>query len=59
MDPDENIRKQLEIAMRITTEECTNEQIIQGACELAELVRALDGWITRGGFIPARWHALT
>lgn len=27
----------------------------QSADELVDLVRALDEWITRGGFLPEQW----
>jgi hypothetical protein len=26
-------------------------------CDLVELVAALDGWISGGGFLPAAWNA--
>ena len=53
-------------AMRTTTahllqlhrQEPTEEQelaIVSASARLAELVSALDGWLSAGGFIPAQW----
>lgn len=46
MDPDENLKEQLEIAEGDDDEDLAR---------LAELVSGLDGWIERGGFLPQRW----
>jgi hypothetical protein len=67
MDPDANLKEQLELAARSQKiwDECsedgcfTEEQEIelsQLAFRLSELVEALDGWITKGGHYPKRWR---
>ena len=52
MDPNENLREQREIAERIVR---CHEDETNDALALAELVLALDGWLQRGGFMPAEW----
>lgn len=53
MDPDVNLAKQLRIADRILE---SDESDRLGATELAELVIALNEWLSRGGFLPAAWR---
>ena len=56
MDPDANLAELCELA-RIIIEADEDEVDAADARRLAELVEALDGWITGGGFLPARWRA--
>ena len=49
MDPDENLREQLEIASRSVESEHDDLR------RLAELVESLHEWITRGGVRPTAW----
>lgn len=58
MDPDANLREQLELAERLNDENGygPGEDMSADAARLAELVLALDGWIRRGGFLPERWR---
>lgn len=52
MDPDANLEEQLRIAKRVLDADgCDAGDIVR----LAELVDALDGWISKGGFLPKRW----
>jgi hypothetical protein len=53
MDPNENLKQQLAIARAILADKSDHSF---GAVQLAELVEALDGWITKGGFLPDRWR---
>jgi len=53
MDPDINLREQLRLAQEILE---TEEGIAWRANELAELVLALDQWLTAGGCQPERWR---
>jgi hypothetical protein len=55
MDPEANLAEQRRLA----------DAILQGtptaadgrrAVRLAELVEALDGWLSSGGFLPAAWR---
>lgn len=62
MDPNANLEEQRQIAARMRRRfECdrVNEvsTIAQAADgdRLAELVQALDDWLTRGGFKPVAW----
>ena len=53
MDPTANLREQLEIARRMTNSiDCPGD-----GDRLAELVAALDDWLTHGGFLPDQWAA--
>lgn len=72
MDPEANLKEQLDICQRMKkrTDEFNQdenqwgsgdvmdwqkEQADDGA-RLAELVEALNEWITRGGFLPPSWR---
>ena len=68
MDPNANIARQRELVREIQkldaiaqqdglTPETADDTMV-AACELAELVQALDGWLCRGGFRPSGWDAL-
>lgn len=62
MDPDANLKEQLSLIRRFLDLEVNKltgpemGSLVYDACRLAELVEALDGWITRGGFVPERWQ---
>lgn len=66
MDPDANLARQLEISNEISniwaglTDHGGQEEMEQATSdlgiELAELVEALNRWITRGGFLPKEWR---
>jgi len=57
MDPDANLEEQLELAAEaIESIENGAEVHVDDVERLAELVLALDGWITNGGFLPKRWR---
>ena len=68
MDPNANLREQREHVRDIyaindsadsDTGEYTEDQelaLVGHASRLAELVEALDGWITGGGFLPSAWN---
>jgi hypothetical protein len=53
MDPNANLEEMREIAKTILS----GEEYDTGydAVRLAELVEALDEWITKGGFLPKAW----
>jgi hypothetical protein len=66
MDPMANLMDQLETAKYIlkTWDNCTEDgeltyaqqvDVANKANELAELVIALDEWISTGGFLPRKW----
>lgn len=53
MDPDANWAEQKRIAHRLLNETYDNdEDKIRDAERLAELVDALDQWLSKGGFSP-------
>jgi hypothetical protein len=58
VDPTKNLEEQLRIASRIV-EAYENERDlnVDDCGQLAELVIALDSWITRGDYLPASWEA--
>jgi len=55
MDPNENLKQQQALAHAILDAD-TNVDTTFDAWRLAELVQALDEWITSGGFTPAEWR---
>lgn len=56
MDPNANLEEQLRIASRLV-EAVDNERPVdpEDYARLAELVIALDNWISGGGALPERW----
>lgn len=52
MDPNETLRRIRSLVLQIEKDE---SGMAHGAEELAELVRALDHWMSRGGFAPYEW----
>jgi len=60
MDPTANLREQLEIVRAILDlerEPIEPARLRIAAERLAELVEALNGWLSRGGFLPVQWRA--
>lgn len=61
MDPNitlEELRRLSDHILTMTDAENTEPDVDIGwedARSLAEYVQALDGWISRGGFLPAEW----
>jgi len=55
MDPDENLKEQLQLAGAIIHLADQDYDATEDAVRLAELVRALNDWISRGGFLPGAW----
>lgn len=53
MDPNETLRR-LRIAYKIILND-EPEVDADSAIDLAELCEALDGWLSRGGFLPGAW----
>lgn len=51
MDPNTNREEQMELARQLC------EGRVGPAARLAELVLALDEWLSRGGFPPRAWTA--
>ena len=60
MDPNENLKEQLEIVEWLQeqdyTEDGTMDRYLAKSLRLAALVEALNDWIVKGGFIPEKWH---
>ncbi len=59
MDPNANLEQQLVLAAKIQSDyaDAEGNGIDQDdANRLAELVLALDGWLSRSGFRPERWR---
>jgi len=54
MDPNENLRRLRELYKQII-ERDEYEGVYHQACEMADLIEALDNWLTKGGFLPADW----
>lgn len=56
MDPDENLRQQLQLAGAIIHLADEDYDATDDAVHLAELVQAMNDWIQRGGFLPEQWE---
>ena len=67
MDPTANLREQLDLAAESQQiwDECPedgeftadqNHRLGEICIRLGELVEALNGWITKGGFYPKQWR---
>lgn len=55
MDPNANLEEQRELAKAILESHSWQKESIQ---RLAELVQALDRWLSGGGFLPQDWNKL-
>lgn len=56
MDPNENLKEQRRISRLLLGRTYLTQSEIDGyAQELAELVEALDEWMSKGGFPPDAW----
>lgn len=51
MDPNETLRRIRSLVLMIE-----KDVTAENAQELAELTRALDGWMSKGGFAPTEWQ---
>lgn len=58
MDPNANLEEMRRLADQIIAADgCDDARIPPNAAErLAELVQALDAWISKGGFLPRDWQ---
>ena len=57
MDPNANLTEQRQLAQRIIDDEESGQGMSKrDADRLAELVIALDEWLSSGGFKPAAWQ---
>ena len=60
MDPDANLREQLELANWLIANDAVADDVADHrkakAERLADLVEALNGWLTAGGFLPTSWE---
>ncbi len=54
-DPNENLREQLELAGMLQDEALEGDAIRMGG-KLAELVQAMNEWLSGGGALPAAWE---
>ena len=57
MDPEANLKEQLELAEQISN--CHDQNVVideDDARRLSDLVLAMNGWIIRGGFLPHSWN---
>lgn len=56
MDPNANLTEQREIVARMLDEtQESPDGFANDALRLAELIQALDEWISNGGFLPIQW----
>jgi len=60
MDPDANLAEQQLLRARLRADRRyqsarSREDVRQDRHRLKELVEALDGWLSRGGFPPKAW----
>ena len=56
MDPEANLEEQRRLVKSINKARDNEQDVDQDDIHrLAELVEALDEWISRGGFLPSPW----
>ena len=55
MDPNATLEQLRQLAVQVLNPDREDALVDEAAEEMAELVRALDDWISRGGFLPAAW----
>ena len=51
MNPTENIKRQLELVQLVKTHMATYKDIE----ELADLITAMDSWMSNNGYLPLTW----
>jgi hypothetical protein len=57
MDPNANLKEQKEIVRwLLDTNEENADELSKKAERLANLVEALDEWLSKGGFLPDAWR---
>ncbi len=61
MDVNANLSELTTLAasLAVTIETGVSDPSPDDVARMAELVIALDEWITRGGFLPTRWQTVT
>ena len=57
MDPNANLEEQRQLAKRILDGTTPDFDRIEVATRLAELVDALDQWLSIGGALPISWSS--
>ncbi len=56
MDPQATLNQLRELVTEVRQSDAFNlEQLAGLAIDLANNVEALDGWLSRGGFLPSSW----
>ena len=56
MDPDANLKEQRELSASILKDIFDGERPNTSDVDrLCELVQAMDGWLSNGGFLPLGW----
>ncbi len=56
MDPNANLEEQERISKRLMEDTRDLGFTVEDAYRLAELVLALNEWISKGGFLPTKWE---
>lgn len=56
MDPNANLEELRRLVARILAEDIDEAFPNMNDLRLAELVLALDGWLSKGGFLPNAWR---
>lgn len=57
MDPDANLQETRELVKKIIKDYEGDDGIDpDDAARLADLVEALDGWLSKKGFLPKEWQ---
>lgn len=55
MDPNANLKEQRRIVKRLQDDTLNADDRLHYAERLADLVEALDNWLSNGGFPPTDW----
>jgi hypothetical protein len=55
MDPNATLQRIRELVEALTDHDMEDSDVVDAAGSLAESVGNLDGWISKGGFLPDAW----
>lgn len=58
MDPNETLKRILSLAAERLDDDqdLSNDEVYSLSYDLADLISGLDGWLSKGGFLPERWE---
>jgi hypothetical protein len=55
MDPNATLERMRAAQHSLRTRQASDPDHVQAFSEIADCAEALDGWLSRGGFLPDAW----